>query len=116
VLIAEDLLLLVTDSKHALGPAVDSAHERQLPQAMNDVLVVGVEPEPRIGAIISLLHAIRAVPNVVGPRDNKKAVQARAKAISEGTWAAAAVRESVEAVNAATVAAVAAVAATNGSG
>jgi hypothetical protein len=97
-------------------PAVDSAHERQLRQALNDVLVVGVEPEPRIGAIISLLHAIKAVPKVVGSRENKKAVQARAKAISEGTWAAAAVRKAVEAVNAATVAAVAAVAATNGSG
>jgi hypothetical protein len=97
-------------------PAVDSAHERRLRQALDDVLVVGVEPQPRIGAIISLLFAIKAVPKVVGSRENKRAVQARAKAITDGAWAAAAVRKAVEAVNAATVAAVTAAVATNGSG
>ncbi|MGH3316243.1 MAG: GOLPH3/VPS74 family protein [Nocardioidaceae bacterium] len=97
-------------------PAVDSAHERQLRQALHDVLVVGVEPQPRIGAIVSLLYAINAVPKVVGSRENRRAVKARAKAIAEGAWAAAAVRKAVEAVNAATVAAVTAVAAANGGG
>jgi hypothetical protein len=98
-------------------PAIDCAHERQLRQALHDVLVVGVEPQPRIGAIVSLLYAINAVPKVVGSRENRRAVRARAKAIAEGAWAAAAVRKAVEAVNAATVAAVAAATvATSGSG
>jgi Golgi phosphoprotein 3 GPP34 len=97
-------------------PAVDSAHERQLRDGLHDVLVVGVEPRPRIGAIVSLLYAIKAVPKVVGSRENNRAVKARTKSIAEGAWAAAAVRKSVEAVNAATVAAVAAAVATNGSG
>jgi hypothetical protein len=90
-------------------PVVDSAHERQLRQALHEVLVVGVEPQPRIGAIVSLLSAIKAVPKVVGLRENRRVVQARAKAIAEGAWAATAVRKAVEAVNAATAAAVAAV-------
>ena len=98
-------------------PTVDAAHARQLRQELNDVLVVGIEPQPRIGAIVSLLHAIKAVPKVVDSREDKKAAKARAKVIAEGAWAAAAVRKAVEAVNAATVAAVAAAAAaTNGSG
>jgi Golgi phosphoprotein 3 (GPP34) len=97
-------------------PAVDSAHERQLRQALHDVLVVGVEPQPRIGAIVSLLYAIKAVPKVVGSREHNRVVQARAKAIAEGAWAAAAVRKAVEAVNAATVAAVTAVAASGSGG
>jgi len=87
-------------------PAVDSAHERQVRHALHDVLVVGVEPQPRIGAIVSLLYAIKAAPKVVGSRENSRAVKARAKAIAEGAWAAAAVRKAVAAVNAATVAAV----------
>lgn len=95
-------------------PAVDSAHERQLRHALHDALVVGVEPQPRIGAIVSLLYAIKAVPKVVDSREHKRVVQARAKAIAEGAWAAAAVRKAVEAVNAATVAAVAAAGITAG--
>ena len=97
-------------------PAVDSAHERQLRQALEDALVVGIEPQPRVAAVVSLLHAIKAVPKVVGSRENKKVVQARAKAIAEGAWAATAVRKAVDAVNAATVAAVAGAAAASGSG
>ncbi|MGH8868783.1 MAG: GOLPH3/VPS74 family protein [Actinomycetes bacterium] len=96
-------------------PAVDSAPERQLRQALHDVLVVGVEPQPRIGAIVSLLYAIKAVPRVFGSRENNTVVMARAKAIAEGAWAAAAVRQAVEAVNAATLAAVAAAVTTSGS-
>jgi hypothetical protein len=116
--------ILRTEQGRVLGlfpstrwPAVDSAHERRLRQELHDVLVVGVEPQPRTAAVVSLLHAIKAVPKVVGSREDKKAAQARAKAITEGAWAAAAVRKAVDAVNAATVAAVAAAAvATGGSG
>jgi hypothetical protein len=97
-------------------PAVDSAHERQLRQALNDVLVVGTEPQPRIAAVVSLLYAIKAVPKVVDSREDKKAIQARAKTITEGAWAASAVRKAVEAVNAATVAAVTAAAVATSSG
>ena len=88
-------------------PAVDSTHEAQLRQALYDTLVAGAEPPPPVAAVISLLHAIRAVPKVAEvAREDKKRVQARAKEIAEGAWAADAVRRAVDSVNAATMAAV----------
>jgi hypothetical protein len=98
-------------------PAVDSSHEERLRRALHDALVVGVDPRPSVAAVISLLYAIRAVHKVVGSREEKKRVQVRAKEVSEGEWAAAAVRRAVDAVNAATIAAItAATAAASASG
>ena len=94
-------------------PCVDPARKQPLRQALYDALVVGVEPAPPVAAVISLLYAIRAVPKVLGRGGDrwgtsgswdssnsldKKRVQARAKQISEGAWAAAAVRRAVDAV------------------
>jgi hypothetical protein len=95
-------------------PAADSAHEAKVRQQLYDVLVVGVQPQPRAAALVSLLHAIRAVPKVVGGREEKRAVQARAKEVAEGAWAATAVRRAVDAVHAATVTAVTAAAVSAG--
>ena len=103
-------------------PSVDHTHQARLRQALYDALVVGVEPAPPLAAVVSLLYAIRAVPKVVGrgrdghDRVDKKRVQARAKQISEGAWAADAVRRAVDAVHAATVAAVGAAVAAGSAG
>src|SRR5690606_15009693 len=67
-------------------PAHDSTHEAELRAHLRRVLVDGVQPEPRLAALIALLHAVDAVPRVVGAADRKLAKQ-RAKAIAEGNWA-----------------------------
>ncbi|MEQ4207155.1 GPP34 family phosphoprotein [Actinopolymorpha sp. B9G3] len=97
-------------------PAEDSRHENALRERLHDVLVVGLTPDDRIGALVSLLSAIDVVPKVVESLD-RRALKRRAEEIAEGAWAADAVRRAVEAVNAATVATIAATAAaTSGSG
>ena len=87
-------------------PARDTSHEDDLRRALTTVLVYGNEPEPRTGALVALLHAVdrvhKAVPHPgVSDRDVKK----RAKQLSDGQWAATAVKEAVTAATAATVAA-----------
>ncbi|MGH3490208.1 MAG: GOLPH3/VPS74 family protein [Actinopolymorphaceae bacterium] len=93
--------------------AEDSRHEDALRSRLRGVLVSGLTPDNRSGALISLLSAIDVVPKIVESPD-RRAVKRRAKEVAEGAWAADAVRRAVEAVNAATVAAT--TAATSGSG
>ncbi len=88
-------------------PAEDSRHENELRSRLQDVLVVGVTPDNRTGALVSLLAAIDVVPKIVDAPD-RRAVKRRAKEIADGAWAADAVRRAVEAVNAAMVATIAA--------
>lgn len=97
-------------------PAADSAHEDAVRRGLHDVLVVGRTPSPREAALISLLHAVDRVPNVVGDALDKRELRRRAKAIAEGEFAGAAVRKAVEAVDAAVMATILAstVAASNG--
>ena len=85
-------------------PAVDSAHENSVRAELTAALVGGERPSERAGTLIALLHAINVVPKVV--EGDKKALKARAKEISEGDWASAAVRKSVQAVQAGVTAAV----------
>jgi hypothetical protein len=91
-------------------PARDSSHEEAVRRALTTVLVDGHEPEPRIGALVALLHAVdrahKSVPHDgLGDREVKK----RAKQVADGQWAAKAVKDAVAAVTAATVAAMTAV-------
>lgn len=99
--------VLRRETSRALGlfpttrwPAADPTPRRRLRQDLHDALVVGVEPEPRIGAVVSLVYAVKAVRKLAGTRENRKLVQARAKAIGDSEWAATAVRKAVEAVHA----------------
>jgi hypothetical protein len=85
-------------------PAVDSAHEDAVRAELTAALVGGEQPSERTGTLISLLHAIGVVPKVV--EGDKKVLKARAKEISEGEWAAAAVRRAVQAIQAAVTAAI----------
>ena len=90
-------------------PARDSAHEEDVRRALTVVLVGGAEPEPRTGALVSLLYAVdRAHKTVPHEGLSKGEVRKRAKQVAEGQWAAAAVNNAIAAVTAATTAAIAA--------
>ncbi|WP_127480239.1 GOLPH3/VPS74 family protein [Nocardioides pantholopis] len=99
-------------------PVVDSRHEDEVRRALTDVLVLDAEPDPRTGALVALLAATDRAHKVVD-RGNRSAreVRKRAKTISEGAWAAKAVRDALSASTAAITAATttAAVAGTSGS-
>ena len=95
-------------------PAVDPSHEREVRAALTAVLVHDVAPDDRTGALVALLSALGRAAAVVDRGDvPARQVRARAKVLSQGDWAADAVREVVDAVTAA-VAAAAVTAATTG--
>ncbi len=88
-------------------PSVDSTHEQALRRAIEASLVQGVTPDERTGALIALLHAIGQAHRVIDRRGMPASeVKARAKAISEGAWAAKAVKDAIAASVAATTAAI----------
>lgn len=86
-------------------PAAATGHESASRARLGDVLIRGLEPDPRTGALIGLLHSIDAVTKTV-PTDDRKALKRRAKAIAEGQWAPEAVRKAIQAIQSATTAAV----------
>ena len=104
---------------HTTWPTADVSHERAVRQRLHDVLVTGVDPDPRTGALVALLAAVDQAHRVVerGPL-RARDVKRRARQVAEGAWAADAVRDAVRAAQAATMAAVSAAtasAATSGS-
>jgi hypothetical protein len=62
--------------------------------------VGGHTPTERTVALIALLNATGQLPKVVVGAD-KKALKARAKELSEGDWAAKAVKQAIDEVTAA---------------
>lgn len=77
-------------------PAADSRHEDHVRQGLHDVLVVGRSPEPREAALISLLHAVDQVPNLLADSGiEKRELKRRAKAVADGDFAGEAVRTAV---------------------
>ncbi len=89
-------------------PSDDSGHEDSLRLAIADVLRVGATTDPRLGALVSLLHALKAVTKsfdsaVVGLP--KQELKANSKQISDGEWASKAVRDAINAMLAAVIAA-----------
>ena len=102
-------------------PAASTDHEAAVRRSVTSVLVQGLTPTPRAGALIALLHAMRATHKVVVPKEHelrKRELDRRAKEIAAGNWGSQAVREAVDAMMAAVMAAVTAstVAATSASG
>ena len=88
-------------------PAVDDAHERELRRLLRSALVGGADPDDRTAALIALLHAVdRAHKSVELDGVRSREVKKRAKEIAQGEWAAAAVRDAVQASQAAVMAAV----------
>ncbi|QBR93917.1 GOLPH3/VPS74 family protein [Nocardioides euryhalodurans] len=92
---------------HTTWPAADAAHERAVRQRLQDVLVTGVDPDPRTAGLVALLAAVDQAHKVVDPdRLKARQVKRRAKDVAEGAWAADAVRDAVQAAQAAVTAAV----------
>ena len=89
-------------------PAADRTHEEQVRRSLTACLVAGAEPDQRTGALIALLSAIDKAHKIVDHEGmSSREVRKRAKQISEGAWAAKAVKDAISA----SVAAISAVAA-----
>ena len=89
-------------------PSKDAAHESTVRAGLVTALREDATAEARTGALISLLLALKAVHKVVEPGSvglSKKELNANAKRIAEGDWAAKAVRQAIDSMNAAVIAA-----------
>lgn len=87
-------------------PAGDDAAEDDVRQRLQSTLVSGLAPTERTLVLIALLQVTGLLPKVVTAED-KRALKARAKQLTEGDWAAKAVKDAIDEVTAATVAVVA---------
>lgn len=97
-------------------PTVDPRPEEEVRGRLQSALVGGQTPAERTVALIALLAATNRLTKVVTTGD-RGALRARAKELSEGDWAAAAVKKAIDEVNATmTAVTVAAVSGGNGGG
>jgi hypothetical protein len=90
-------------------PAEDVTHEADVRAAVVTAVREGSTAEPRTGALVSLLHALKVVPTVATPEAvglSKRQVKGNAARIAEGEWAAKAVRQAIDTANAAIIAAI----------
>lgn len=85
-------------------PAGDSAAEDDVRRRLQGALVEGTTPTERTVALVALLQVTGLLPKVV-TADDKRAVKTRAKELTEGDWAAKAVKDAIEEAAAASVAA-----------
>jgi hypothetical protein len=107
VLRAEDDRILGIFPTHR-WPSNDAAHESSVRAGLVTALSVGTATEARTRALISLLLALHAVHKTVDPASvglSKKELNANAKRIAEGDWAAKAVRQAIDSMNTAVIAA-----------
>jgi hypothetical protein len=91
-------------------PADDATHENEVRERIVSALRAGSTDDPRTGALISLLHSLRAVHKVFEPDAigmPKKAMTKAAEQISAGDWASKAVRQAIDSANAALAAVIA---------
>lgn len=86
-------------------PEVDGRHEAELRNNLGIVLLQGGIPDVRIAALVSLLLAADALPKLF-PEADKKQLKSRAKQLSEGEWAGAAVAQAITEVRSAVIVAV----------
>jgi hypothetical protein len=89
-------------------PSNDAAHEESVRAPLVEVLRDGTTDDPRAAALVSLLHALKAVTKVFDSGElgiTKKDLNANAKRIADGDWASEAVREAIDAMLAAVIAA-----------
>ncbi len=93
-------------------PVVDTTHKVVVTRQLSSVLMQGTTPDARTGALVAVLVGIERVHKVFDHSGlSKREVKQRAKAVTEGEWAASTVRAAVRATTAAVAAAVAASAA-----
>jgi hypothetical protein len=87
-------------------PSVDLAHEQELRRSLTAALVAGQQPDQRTAALIALLSALdRSHQSVDHDGIKAREIKRRAKEIADGDWAAAAVRDAIQAATAAMIAA-----------
>ena len=91
-------------------PAQGSAAEDDVRARLRGALVDGTIPTERTVTLVALLQVTGLVTKVL-PEADKKLIKARAKALTEGDWAAKAVKDAIDEVAAATTAAATAAAA-----
>jgi hypothetical protein len=84
----------------------DPGAEAEIVIRIRAAVVGGGEPDERTAALISLVQAVDALPKII-PDVDRRAVKRRGKEISEGDWAAPAVRKAVQDVNAVMIAVIA---------
>ena len=99
-------------------PTADPGPEQEVMARLQSSLVGDATPTERTVALIALLQSTGQLTKVVSTGDNradKKALQAKAKALTEGDWAAAAVKQAIDEVYA-MIASMAAVSAGGGNG
>jgi hypothetical protein len=97
-------------------PTADPGPEQEVVTRLQSSLVGNATPTERTVALIALLQATGQLTKVVSTSERKedqKALKARAKALTEGDWAAAAVKQAIDEVYA-MVASMAAVSAGGG--
>lgn len=84
-------------------PTVDPEPEHEVRGRLRSALVDGLTPTERTVALIALLEATGILTKVV-VTENKKALKARAKQLSDGDWAAKAVKDAIAEMTAVMVA------------
>lgn len=107
VLHAEEDRVLGIFPRHR-WPATDAAHEMSVRAGLATALRNGTTTEERTSALIALLHALNVAHKVMRPGSvglPKKELNAHAKRIAEGDWAAKAVRQAIDSTNATIIAA-----------
>jgi hypothetical protein len=80
-------------------PAQDAAHEDAVRRQLVVALQQGMTTDPRTGALVSLLHALRVLHQVVPPERaglSKRELNVNAKKVAEGDWGSAAVRRAID--------------------
>lgn len=80
-------------------PAIDTSHEDQVRQQLTTAIMGQAAPDPRSGALIALLHALKCEHKIINPQQcglSKRQLRARAGEIAEGNWASEAVRKAIE--------------------
>ena len=94
-------------------PAGNTSAEDDVRTRLRGALVDGTTPIERTVVLIALLQVSGLVTKVL-PGADKKLVKSRAKALTEGDWAAKAVKDAIDEVAAATAAVAASAGASNG--
>lgn len=95
-------------------PAQDVSDETEVRRLMTQALAQQATPDTRTAALIALVHALRYEHKIIDPRLyglSKRQLRARAEEISNGDWAAQAVRKAIDEMIAAVAAASASAAA-----
>jgi hypothetical protein len=88
-------------------PTADATHEQEVRRELGAVLVQGLTPTPRTGALVAILSAADRAHKVVDRQGLRAGeVRKRAKEVAKGSWAATAVRDAIAASAAATTAAI----------